>query len=338
MLRNLFDPAEGERFLVLCDVPAPGHPANEAWSARREMAEEWRNQLAALRADVPGVVHFPAVESGATQVNCDSFSSVLARTSCAVVFCETHAPLAWQRVLEAHPGLRIALIPAASRRMEENTWNPDLPAVARRVGHLRALMTRSVGMRVQFSTGQEAYFDLRFQTAGHRDADCRAGGPNRLVTLPGGEVWTGTYAGDGADPMCDTIGIIPFYQNGLLYQFFVERGRVVDVIGDGPQAMRYRAWFQDHADLCRIRRLGIGCNPRASVGRHRLKTRTAGFYWSIDSQPEPTRLHEPDPSTGQPPLDYCYAANQPVVAVEVNLLLDDSREVVVVDAGRAVLE
>lgn len=41
--------------------------------------------------------------------------------------------------------------------------------------------------------------------------------------------------------MCDTIGIIPFYQNGLLYQFFVERGRVMDVIGDGPQAEKYRA-------------------------------------------------------------------------------------------------
>ena len=337
LLRNLFDPVEGERFLVLCDTPTPGRAGHEAWTARRGMAEDWRKQLAALHADVPGVVEFAALEPGAAAVNTAAFASVLRGSSCALVFCETHAPEAWAGVLRDHPGLRVALLPAAARRMEENTWNPELPSVGRRVDHLHALLKRSVGMRVQFSTGQEAYFDLRFQTPGFRPASCRPGGP-RLVTLPGGEVWTGTYAGDGSDPMCDTIGIIPFYQNGLLYQFFVERGRVMDVIGDGPQAEKYRAWFQAHPGGCPIRRLGLGCNPRASVGRNRLKTRTAGFYWSIDPQPEPTRLSEPDPAAGEPPLDYCYAANQPVVAVEVNLLLDDTSEVVVIDGGRAIIE
>jgi hypothetical protein len=334
LLKGLLNPRPGEEFVLFCDASASGPTITEGGTSRFLQAENWRNALLALGASVPGVITVPVPAPGQGRIQDSAFRAVLQRASCAVVFCETHQPAAWRALLDDYPNLRIALLPASSRQTEDTTLSADGGEVNRRAGRLTDLLARALGVRISFSTGQQAYFDLRFQKPRFRPATCHAGQADRLVTLPGGEVWTGTYAGDGADPWCDTIGIIPFVQNGLMYQYFVEKGRIMDIIGDGAQADRYRRWLEANPEQRVISRLGFGCNLRASSLRNRVEARTAGFFWSIDPLSEPTQLAEPEYLSGQPPLDYHYTQGQQVLATDITLTLEDTSEVKIADTGR----
>jgi hypothetical protein len=334
LLKHLFEPAKAERFVVATDQPESPALDNEEWRQQRTQAASWLMHLQQLGARVSPLLTFPPLAAGASDRPPAQVLSACAETDCLVVFCQDHRPSAWRHLLAANPRLRIALMPGTSKLMEESSWGPDTPDASARAERTRHLLGQAIGARIEFSTGQVAYFDLRFQKAGSRLANCRAHDSVRLVSLPGGEAWTTTYDGEGSDSWCDTIGIIPFYQNGLLHQFFVERGRIKDIIGDGPQVARYRKWFEDHPASCRIQRLGFGCNFRAGTMRNRIEARTAGFYWSIDPEDEPSQLADNEPYSGLPPLDYLYGPGQAVVASEVTLMLNDGREVPIVENGR----
>jgi hypothetical protein len=293
LIVDVFDPQPGEAVLVMVDLPQGNLHDYEGWSARRQMAEEWRQAFERLGGERGFTVHplltYPATgapnaplpDAGTIEGQEVLFESILADTNIVVALTEYSATAPLAEYTGRFPDLRVASMPGATRSMEQSALAADYAEVARKAHILQDKLDRAVGATVQFSTGHEMYFDLRHRQAHADDGQLRAGGETRVINLPSGEAYIAPYEGELEGDPSKTEGFIPLMLGDELVVGRVEENRIVEVIGEGPQADEARQHLALDEARRNIAELGLGCNDKAVVTGNVLEDeKVMGMHWA----------------------------------------------------------
>ena len=294
LIVDVFDPQRGETVLVMVDLPHGNLNDYGGWSARREMAEEWRQVFEQLGAEIGFTVHpvltYPATgapnaplpDAGAIDGQEVPFEQILAETNIVVALTEFSATAPLSEFTQRFPNLRVASMPGATRGMEQSALAADYAEVARKVHLLKEKLDQAVGARVQFSTGHEMYFDLRHRDAHADDGRLPADGSGaRIINLPSGEAYIAPYEGELEGDPSRTEGLIPVMLGDELVVARVEENHIVEVTGDGPQADEAREYLALDQARRNIAELGLGCNDKARVTGNVLEDeKVMGLHWA----------------------------------------------------------
>jgi hypothetical protein len=295
LIVDVFDPQPGEKVLVMTDEPQAGLDDYQGWSQRREMAAEWRSAFQALESDLgisvyplltypaTGAHSGPLPEEGVMDGQPVPLEELLADTNIAVALTEYSATAPLMEYTQRFPQLRVASMPMVTRSMERTALAADYAEVARKVHLLQAKLDSAQGARVQFSTGQEMYFDLRYRDAHADDGQLHADKKGeRVINLPSGEAYIAPYEGERQGEPSQTAGMLPVMLEGELVVATVEENRIVEVMGDGPQADETREYLAMDDALRNIAELGLGCNESAvATGNVLEDEKVLGLHWAF---------------------------------------------------------
>ncbi len=294
LIIDVFDPQPGEKVLVMMDLPHGELTDYEGWAQRREMASEWHATFQQLESELEISVHplltYPATgahngplpEEAEMDGQAVRFEGILADTNVVVALTQYSATAPLIGYTQQFPNLRAASMPMVSRSMEETALSADYSEVARKSHVLEARLDRAVGATVVFSTGHEMYFDLRYRDAhadgGQLHAD-KEGAP--VINLPSGEAYIAPYEGELEGEPSRTEGTIPVMLGDELVLGRVEENRIVEVIGDGPEAEEAREHLAMDEALRNVAELGLGCNDKAVVTGNVLEDeKVMGMHWA----------------------------------------------------------
>jgi hypothetical protein len=356
-LVDVFAPEAEERVAVMVDSPTAEVPDNEEWQGRRTMAEEWRKGLEALGArtgfEVLPLVVYPAVGTHGAEFPADadvggkkaSMVSILDEVSLALVLSEFSATAALVDVCRRRPGadvFRAASMPGVQKRMERTSLAADYAQVATRCRILRDLLQPAELAEVEFSTGHTCAFDLR-----HRACETDDGYLHRdksddipVINLPSGEAFKVPYEGEKPGDPSRTEGEIPVAETGETVVFAVKENRIVEVLGDGEVAARYRTYFEEDAGRRNIAELAFGCNDRAEVTGNVLEDEKAGFHWAYGRSDHLGGVVGIDAFKG-PDLvihqDIVYARGNPITVARADLVGPGEGRTTVIHSGDYVL-
>jgi hypothetical protein len=294
LMIDVFDPQPGEKVLVMTDLPHGDLDDHEEWSERRKMAEEWRSTFKALEGELGIIVHplltYPATgaQSGSLpdQGEMDGrpvrLEEIVSDSNIVVALTEFSATAPLAEYTQRFPNLRVASMPGVTRSMEQSALAADYAEVARKAHILKEKLDQAVGARVEFSTGHEMYFDLRYRDAHADDGQLLAHSEGaRIINLPSGEAYIAPYEGELEGEPSRTEGSIPILLGGELVVARVEENHVLELIGDGPQADEARAYLSLDQARGNIAELGLGCNDKAVVsGRVLEDEKVMGMHWA----------------------------------------------------------
>lgn len=346
-LVDVFAPVKGETAAVVVDTPTPAVPDNDLWRERRAMAASWREGLERLGATV-GFETLPLVGFPTNGVSGGDFpakgemagrpiamAEILDGTSLLLSMTEYSMTAALCDVCNRRPGadvFRTASMPGVQRWMEETSLAADYREVARRCRLLKDAFLASDRAEVAFSTGHRCTFDLR-----HRVCEMDDGYLHRdksddipVINLPSGETFCVPYEGEIAGDSSRTAGELPVKEDGESIVFKVERNRIVAVLGDGPAAKRYRAFFEDDPMRANVAEVAFGCNDRAKVTGNVLEDEKAGFHWAygrsdhLGGKIGLADFRSPAHVVHQ---DIVYAKDSPIAVAQADLIAKDGRTI-----------
>ncbi len=294
LLVDVFDPQPAEKVVVMTDLPHGELTDYERWAARREMASEWHAAFQQLESELGISVHplliYPATgahsgplpEEGEMDGRAVRFEEILADTNIVVALTEYSATAPLIEFTERFSDLRAASMPMVSRSMERTALAADYAEVARKSQILAAKLDEAVGARVEFSTGQEMYFDLRYRDAHADDGQLHADKEGaRVINLPSGEAYMAPYEGEMEGDPSRTAGTIPVMLGDELVLARVEENHIVEVIGESPEADEAREYLEMDEALRNIAELGLGCNDKAVVTGNVLEDeKVMGMHWA----------------------------------------------------------
>ena len=295
LLIDVFDPQPGEKVLVMTDLPHGGLTDYQAWAERREMAEEWHSAFKGLESKL-GISAYPLLTYPATGAHNGPlpqegemdgqpvrFEEILSDTNIVVALTEYSATAPLIEYTQRFPDLRAASMPMVSRSMEETALSADYGEVARKAHILEARLDQAVGASVVFSTGHEMYFDLRYRDAHADDGQLYAGKEGaRVINLPSGEAYIVPYEGELEGQPSLTEGTIPVMIGDELVLGRVQENRIVEVIGDSPEAAEARDHLALDEALRNVAELGLGCNDQAVVTGNVLEDeKVMGMHWAF---------------------------------------------------------
>jgi len=295
LIIDVFDPQPEEKVLVMTDLPHGDLDDYEGWTERREMAEEWRSAFKALEGELGISVHLPLTypatgahngplpDEGEMDGQPVRFEEILADSNIVVALTEFSATAPLAEFTQRFPDLRVASMPMVSGSMEETALAADYAEVARKAHLLRAKLDQAEGARVEFSTGDEMYFDLRYREAHADDGQLHADREGEgVINLPSGEAYIAPYEGELEGQPSRTEGMIPVMLDHALVVARVEENRIVEVIGDGPEANEAREHMALDDALRNIAELGLGCNDMAVVTGNVLEDeKVMGMHWAF---------------------------------------------------------
>jgi len=356
-LVDVFDPVAGEVAAVLVDVPTQGSPDRKDWAERRLMADEWRSGLEWLGRrrgfEVLPLVHYPATGGHGRDFPVDAemggaripLASVLDRASLVLALTEFSPTAALVDVCKRRPGadvFRAASCPGILKRMEHSALAADYREVAKRCRLLKEAFLTAERGEVEFSTGHRCLFDLR-----HRVSETDDGYLHRdksddvpVINLPSGETFQVPYEGERPDEPSWTAGDLPIGEAGETVVLRVEANRIVEVIGSGPAASRYRRAFEEDPARGNIAELAFGCNERAIVTGNVLEDEKAGFHWAYGRSDHlggvvgVADFKGPDTVVHQ---DIVYAHGNPIGIARADLVAADGHRTTVIRDGEYVL-
>lgn len=294
LLMDVFAPQPGEKVLVMSDLPHGEYADNERWAGRREMAREWHGAFQQLGTKLGFSVHplltYAATgahsgplpgegEMGGQQVRLED---VLSNTNIVVALTEYSATAPLIAFTQKFPNLRAASMPGVTKSMEQTALAADYSEVARKSHILADKLNQAVGAKVEFFTGHQLYFDLRYRQAEADDGQLHADKKGvRLINLPSGEAFIAPYEGEVEGEPSRTKGVIPVLVDDELILLRVQENRIVEVIGDGPQAAQKRAYFAVDQARRNIAELGLGCNDKAVISGSILEDeKVLGLHWA----------------------------------------------------------
>jgi hypothetical protein len=356
-LVDVFEPVAGERVGVVIDVPTPSAPDNDLWRERREMAAEWRLGLARLGARIGfetlPLVSFPSNgtsgadfpargEAGGAPI---AMADVLDRTSLLLVLTEFSMTAALCDVCKRRPGadvFRSASMPGVQKWMEETSLAADYTEVARRCGLLKEAFLQADRAEVVFSTGHRCLFDLRHRVCETDDGYLHRDKSDELpvINLPSGETFQVPYEGEIAGDPSRTAGELPVSEDGETIVFRVKENRIVDVVGGGPAAARYRAFFALDPMRANVAEVAFGCNERAKVTGNVLEDEKAGFHWAYgrsDHLGGKVGLASFASPANVVHQDIVYADESPIAIAQADLVRADGRAIPILRDRRYVL-
>ena len=356
-LIDVFDPVAGEKVAVIADVPTACNPDNPAWQERRRMAAGWRQGLEALGRTVGfrvlPLVTYPATGAHGAQLPAEAdvegrkmpLAAILDEVSLVLALTEFSASAALIDVCKRRPGadvFRAASMPGVMKRMEKSALAADYREVARRCRILKEAFLTADRAEVEFSTGHRCLFDLRFRVCetddGYLHRDKSDDIP--LINLPSGETFQVPYEGERPGIPSRTAGELPVGEGGETVVFRVKGNRIVEVVGAGPAAERYRRHFAEDPARGNIAELAFGCNERAVVTGNVLEDEKAGFHWAYGRSDHLGGVHGvaafKSPSTVIH-QDIVYARGNPIGIARADLVAADGRRTTVIRDGAYVL-
>lgn len=352
-LIDVFAPEAGERVLVMVDEPREGVPDHERWASRRTMAEEWRTGLARLGRtrgfEVLPLASYPATGANNADLPSEarvgdrpaSLQGLLDEVSLVLAFTEFSSTAPLSNVCRRRRGARVfraASMPGIEKRMEETALAADYAAIARRCRILKDAFDGAERAEVEFSTGHRMLFDLRYRVAEsddgylHRDKDDEF----PVINLPSGETFQVPYEGERPGEPSRTAGELPVAAGGETVVLRAEGNRIVDVLGDGPAASRYRDLFDADPARRNVAEIAFGCNERAEVTGNVLEDEKAGFHWAFGRSDHlggvvgVEAFRDPSMVIHQ---DIVYARTSPISAVRADLVGADGRRITVIRDG-----
>jgi hypothetical protein len=356
-LIDVFDPGEGEVAAVMVDLPTPACSDGKDWVERRAMAGEWRAGLERVGRrvgfDVLPLVAYPATgghgrdfpvegEMGGESV---PLASILDRASLVLALTEFSPTAALVDVCRRRPGahiFRAASMPGILKRMEHTALAADYREVARRCRLLKeAFLAASCG-EVEFSTGHQCFFDLRYRVCetddGYLHRDKSDDVP--VINLPSGETFQVPYEGEKPGEPSRTAGELPIREGDETLVLHVKANRIVEVVGAGPAASRYRRTFEEDPARGNVAELAFGCNERAVVTGNVLEDEKAGFHWAYGRSDHLGGVHGVAAFKRAETVvhqDIVYARGNPIGIARADLVAADGRRTTVIRGGNYVL-
>jgi leucyl aminopeptidase (aminopeptidase T) len=355
LIVDVFAPEAGERVLLMVDLPHGDILDNEEWAARRQMAQQWWEVFRRMGERAGFTVH-PIItyraagshdralpEDGEMDGTPVRLEEIMKDTDIAIAFSEYAVTASLiSDFIEKSDHLRAVDMPRVSKAMEKTAMAADYREVARKTRILADRLNRAVGARIQFDTGHEVYFDLRHREAGvddgylHRDKKGM-----RLINLPSGEAFKVPYEGEREGEPSETAGTIPVVLEGELVLYEVSENKIVEVVGDGPQAARQREYFAVDPARRNIGELGLGTNDKAVVTGKILEDEKAiGLHWAYGRSEHLGGTVGPD-SFGHPDhvvhFDTVYAKGCPVEVASLVLVYDDGTEEQIIRDGASTI-
>ncbi len=134
LLKDVFQPQQGEIATVVVDFPHGDIQDNPSWVQRREMAEIWRQALITLAAevkfDVNAMLTFPATggnnadlpKMGILDGREVDLKKAMTASTLVIAMTEYSATAPLCNIADAHKDFRAASMPGVERRME-NTYH-----------------------------------------------------------------------------------------------------------------------------------------------------------------------------------------------------------------------
>jgi hypothetical protein len=324
---DVFDPQPGETATVLVDLPHDKWRDNDAWVARRKMAERWHAALAEFGAEqhfeVLPLVTFEATGMNNGQLPANGMSGgapvvleeIGARATLLLAMTEfsASAPLiGWSRHF---PQLRAASMPRVAPEMESTALAADYAHVARSCERLRERLANARSAEIEFSTGDQFVFDFFFRAAKVDDGRLHRDAPEpRLINLPSGEAYTAAYEGEQEVPSL-TSGVLPVSYENETVRLRVKENRVVEVIGETSASRKLRAFLFADPGRCNVAELGLGCNPKARVWGNVLEDEKAGPHIALGRSEHLGGITGPDAFNDPRHVwheDFVYARESPI--------------------------
>ncbi len=348
---DVFAPQKGENLTIMYDLPHGGIHDTQEWRERRQMAEEWHQELIRFSNNysirVNPVVTYAATgmhnsdlpEYGMCEGNQVRLDDIV-RNSTIIIsmpqFSGSAPLIAYTKIYE---NIRVASLPGVTRAMQETGLSADYDLIAQTCTKLGILFDQSDGIEVLFSTGHICYFDKSdhkpaIQDNGHLHPSADKG-TFRFRNLPSGEV----CIAPNESPTSKTRGEIPVSYGGELVVFVVQNNQVIDVHGSGPTAVMKRKEFQDEKALRNIAEVAIGCNDKAVVTGNILEDEKAGFHWAygrsdhLGGRVTPTDFSTPEKVFHQ---DIVYAKGNPIVCKRLDFVYHDGSKHTAIQDGELI--
>jgi leucyl aminopeptidase (aminopeptidase T) len=349
LLTDVFDPQTGEVVTFAVDTPRDDVPDHEKWSARRAMAERWREAMSELAAErdfsVQPILSFEATGANNADLpprgrlgneDVDLLETLKASTL-VIAMTEFSATAPLVKLSESEDDFRAASMPGVEERMETTALAADYSKVAARCKTIHEVMEGADLCEVLFSTGHRCWFDLRHRSPETDDGFLPRGKEgDRIINLPSGETYVVPYEGEFEAVPSWTAGTIPVVEDEELVLFHVVANTVIVIEGDGPVADRYASFFDADPARANIAEVAFGVNDRAEVTGEVLEDEKAGFHWAFGRSDHlggvvgVEDFTSPDSVIHQ---DIVYAEGNPVQVERAVIVHKDGRRIPVIDEG-----
>jgi len=349
LLIDVFDPQAGELVAVVVDQPTTKVADNDAWRARREMAEEWRQALIELGAErgfeVRPLVSFPATgannadlpSGGTMDGDAIDLAAVLSDSTLVLAMTEFSATAPLVHIAEAADDFRAASMPGVEKRMEGTALAANYAQVAARCKAIYDAMAGAQLCDVLFTTGHRCWFDLRQRSAEVDDGFLPRGKKgDPIINLPSGETFIVPYEGEIYGLPSWTAGTIPVVEDDEMVLFHVVANCVQVVEGDGPVAERYAEFFNDDPARSNIAEVAFGVNEMAEVTGCVLEDEKAGFHWAFGRSDHLGGVVGVDDFASPENVvhqDIVYAKGNPIQVERADIVHPDGRRVTIIENG-----
>jgi hypothetical protein len=344
---DVFMPQQGEIVTVMHDVPHGHIEDNGRWRERREMAAQWRDDLAGM-ADRWGITVNPLASYAATGGNNANLpeactmggeerplTDVVTQSTIVLAMPEFSATAPLYPLARESDRLRVGSMPGVAKFMEESGLSADYKKISEQCKKLEEIFNEAVAAEVEFSTGHVCYFDLPSENKALIDDGIlhpeRAGSDEALSNLPAGEVFCVPNENEDSK----TAGELPEQIGDDVAVYVVENNRIIDVRGSGPEVEALREKFAADPGWQNIAEFAIGVNDKARVTGIVLEDEKAGFHWAygrsdhFGGQCGIDQFNSPDNVIH---LDIVYAKDSPIVCKKLDFISEDgSRKTLIVD-------
>ncbi len=348
LFRDVFAPQVGDVVTIMYDRPHDGIQDTPEWRERREMAEEWQQEMLHF-ANKYGMQVNPVVTYEATGVHNGvlpdhglqggqtvRLQDVAQNATIIISMPQFSATAPLVAFTKENENLRVASLPLVSRAMQETGLSADYSKIASTCAQLAPFFEQADGIEVTFSTGDVCYFDISDHRVLLQDNGLLPPGTGqaafRVRNLPSGEV----LAVPNESPSSNTHGTIPVRYGSELAVFVVEHNQIVDVRGDGPLAAQKRDEFRNEKATRNIAEVAIGCNDKAVVTGNVLEDEKAGFHWAYGRSDQfggtvgPKDFSDPSKVVH---WDTVYAKGNPVVCQRLDFVRSDGTRQTVIRDG-----
>ena len=171
-------------------------------------------------------------------------------------------------------------MPLIERRMENTAFKANYQDVKKYAFAIEKMLNNAIGAKVNFSTGDNLYIDLRNRIAQTDAGDCTRYG--QAINLPSGEAYKVPYEATPDEienyGKSKTEGVWPVMCDNELLKYVVENNKIFKIIGRGKKADEMRSFFEENTSRKNIAELGIGCNPKAVVTGNPLEDEKVGLH------------------------------------------------------------
>jgi hypothetical protein len=324
---DVFDPQPEETAAVFVDSPHGEWRDNDAWVARRAMAERWHAALTEFGGEKKFTV-LPLVTFEATGMNNGQLPANGMLNGAAVLleeigtratlilamteFSATAPLIGWAK---RFPQLRAASMPRVAPEMESTALAADYAQVARSCERLRERLAKAQTADIEFSNGDQFVVDFRFRVAEVDDGYLHRDTPQpRLINLPSGEAFIVPYEGERDSPSL-TSGMLPLPCQNEIVRLRVNGNRVEEVLGDTAASRKMRDFLFADPGRRNIAELGLGCNPKARVWGNVLEDEKAGPHIALGRSEHLGGVTGPDAFNDPRHVwheDFVYARESPI--------------------------